>query len=512
MTQPRPLGRIVIVGGGTAGWMTAAVLARLVPGGTSVTLVESDAIGTVGVGEATLPSLSDLHRLLGIQEDAFIRATGATFKLGIEFAGWGAAGTRYFHPFGTYGRDAAGLPFHQLWLRKLAQDGPAAAGGIEDYCLSAVAAREGRFTRPAGEANAVLASLRYAFHLDAGLYAAFLRQYAEGGGVRRVEGRIREVALAPDTGCIDAVVLDDERQVAGDFFVDCSGFRSLLLGGALGVPFVSWQHWLPCDRALAVPSAVAGAAHPFTRSTTTGAGWRWRIPLQHRVGNGHVYASAFTDDGAAADALLAGLDSPATAEPRPIRFTAGVRERLWERNCVAVGLAGGFLEPLESTGIHLIQSGITRLMSLLPDSGHDPAGRAQYNRLLREEYEQARDFVLLHYIAAGRQDTPFWRHCRATTPPDTLAHAIELWRGRGRVMPPAGHLFTPPSWVAVLLGQAGPPQSYDLQADLLPAAELARFLAHLRDVIGRTAAAMPDHGAFIARNCAAAGAARTIAA
>ena len=467
-----------------------------------MTLVESEEIGTVGVGEATIPPLLDFNRFLGIDEDAFVRATGATFKLGIEFVDWGRRGERYLHPFGTFGRDVQGIKFHQLWLR---QAGLAAAdaGSLHDYCLTSVAARANRFTRPSGDPAAVLSSLRYAFHFDAGLYARFLRGMAERGSVTRVEGRISHVDLAPETGFIRAVELSDGRRIEGDLFVDCSGFRSLLLGEALGVPFTSWQHWLPCDRALAVPSESAAPLVPYTRATADTAGWRWRIPLQHRVGNGHVYASAFLSDDAAADALLKGLDGAPQADPRPLRFTAGVRERLWERNCVAIGLSGGFLEPLESTSIHLIQSGITRLMSLFPDSGHAPVERDAYNRQLRAEYEQVRDFIILHYQATDRDDAEFWRHCRSTPPPDSLAHNLELWRARGRVLPEPGSLFTEDSWIAVLMGQAGEPAAVDPLVAALPAEETSRFLHHLRTVIGQTAAAMPPHDQFIARHCAA---------
>ena len=499
-----PLRKVVIVGGGTAGWMAAAALARLTGAGTEVILVESEEIGTVGVGEATIPSLLDFNRYLGIDEDAFVAATGATFKLGIEFRDWGQLGDRYLHPFGTHGRDVEGVKFHQLWLRQSRLDGPAGkVGPLEDYCLTAVAARLNRFDRPAANPAAVLSTLRYAFHFDASLYAGFLRQLAEAGGVRRVEGRIGSVDLAPENGFVRAVELVDGRRVEGDFFIDCSGFRSLLLGNALGVPFTSWQHWLPCDRALAVPSANAGSLTPYTRASAGTAGWRWRIPLQHRVGNGHVYASAFISDEQAERDLLGGLEGAALADARPLRFTAGVRERLWERNCVAIGLAGGFLEPLESTSIHLIQSGITRLMSLFPDSGFAASERAEYNRLLRTEYEQIRDFVILHYHATGRDDSAFWNHCRTMAPPDTLAEKMALWRARARVIRDQGGLFSDDSWIAVLFGQGVEPAGYDPLVAGLPIDETRRFLRHLRDVIGQTARAMPDHADFIARHCPA---------
>ena len=508
MSGAAPVRRVVIVGGGTAGWMTAAAMARLTDAGVSVTLVESEEIGTVGVGEATIPSLLDFNRFLGIDEDAFVRATAATFKLGIEFVDWARIGDRYIHPFGTHGRDVQGVKFHQLWLRQSRLDGAQAdVGPLSDYCLSAVAARLGRFTRPSPNPATVLSSLSYAFHFDASLYARFLRGLAEDGGVVRVEGKVATVDLDPETGFIRAVELTDGRRIDGELFVDCSGFRSLLLGTTLEVPFTSWQQWLPCDRAVAVPSASTGRLLPFTRASAEAAGWRWRIPLQHRVGNGHVYASAFCSDDDATRAVLSGLDGAPLAEPRQLRFTAGVRERLWERNCVAIGLAGGFLEPLESTSIHLIQSGIARLMSLFPDSGFSPVERAEYNRLLCTEYEQVRDFIILHYHATARDDSDFWNHCRTMMLPTTLADKIALWRGRGRVIRDQGGLFTDDSWIAVLFGQGVMPEAHDPLADALPIDETGRFMAHLRGVTAQTAAAMPAHADFIAHHCATSAAA-----
>ncbi|UIJ47300.1 tryptophan 7-halogenase [Sphingomonas cannabina] len=499
-----PITRVVIVGGGTAGWMTAAALSRLTAAGVSVTLVESDEIGTVGVGEATIPPLLDFNRSLGIDEDAFVRATQATFKLGIELVGWGRESDRYIHPFGTIGRDAEGVEFHQIWLRQSRLPGAAGdVGPIGDYSLATVAARMGRFARPSSDPAAVLSSLSYAFHFDAGLYARFLRGFAEDGGVTRIEGKIVAVEQDPASGFITAVKLEDGRAIGGELFVDCSGFRSMLLGGTLGVPYRSWQHWLPCDRAIAVPSARAGAAPPYTRATAGKAGWRWRIPLQHRVGNGHVYSSAHLSDAEAEQVLLEGLDGAPMAEPRRLRFVAGRRERLWDRNCVAIGLAAGFIEPLESTSIHLIQSGITRLMALFPDSGFAQREIDEYNRWLVREYEQVRDFVVLHYHATERDDSDFWNHCRTMPIPDSLAERIELWRGKARIFREQGDLFTEDSWIAVLMGQNVIPQSFDPLVHALPVAESARFLQHLRHVIARTAAAMPTHEDFIARHCAA---------
>ncbi|MEG3088906.1 tryptophan halogenase family protein [Sphingomonas sp. PB4P5] len=501
-----PIRKVVIVGGGTAGWMTAAALSRLTAAGVSVTLVESDEIGTIGVGEATIPSLLDFNRMLGIDEDDFVRATRATFKLGIQFRNWARLGDEYLHPFGVHGRDVGGVSFHQLWLRQT-HDGATAydPGPIEDYCLSAVAAREGRFTRPSSNPAAVLSTLSYAFHFDAGLYASFLRDYAADGGVERIEGRVVTVDQHPETGLIEAVTLADGQRLDGDLFIDCSGFRALLLGETLGVPFTSWQHWLPCDRAWAVPSARLGDAVPYTRATAGSAGWRWRIPLQHRVGNGHVYSSQHLDDDQALRDLLGGLDGTPLAEPRQLRFVAGRRDRLWEGNCVAIGLSGGFLEPLESTSIHLIQSGITRLMSLFPNGAVDPVEVAEYNRLMLREYDHVRDFIILHYHATNRSDSPFWNACRTMELPPSLTAKLALWSGKARLLREAGELFTPDSWIAVLLGQRIRPSAFDPLAAALPMMESARLMAHLRDIVAKTAAAMPSHEQFIAEHCAAVG-------
>ncbi|MFS0774005.1 tryptophan halogenase family protein [Sphingomonas sp. 1P08PE] len=500
--DPHAIRKVVIVGGGTAGWMTAAAMTRLAEAGLSVTLVESEEIGTVGVGEATIPSLLDFNRMLGIDENAFVRATQATFKLGIQFRNWGRIGDTYLHPFGIHGKDAQGVSFHQLWLRQRSIGSD--SGPIEDYCLSAVAARLGRFTRPVENPAAVLSTLSYAFHFDAALYAAFLRDYAEEGGVRRVEGRVVAVEREADSGFVAGVTLADGRRLDGDLFVDCSGFRALLLGDELGVPFTSWQHWLPCDRAWAVPSPRVATMPPYTRATAGRGGWRWRIPLQHRTGNGHVYSSAHLGDDDALRELLDGLEGEPLAEPRQLRFVAGRRDRLWDRNCVAIGLAGGFLEPLESTSIHLIQAGITRLMSLFPDRSFDPVEIAEYNRQMLREYEQVRNFIILHYHATARSDSSFWDHCRTMDVPSSLQDKIALWSGKARLFREAGELFTPDSWIAVLLGQHVQPASFDPLAGALPAEGSARFMDHLRGIIASTAAAMPTHAQFIDRECAAA--------
>ncbi len=499
-----PIEKVVIVGGGSAGWMAAAALSRLTSSGVSITLVESEQIGTVGVGEATIPPLLDFNNALGLNEMEFVAATQGTFKLGIEFVDWGKLGDRYIHPFGKFGRPTYGLNFHQIWLRqRLLGKAESDPGPIDDYAIAIAAARRGRFTKPVANPDAVLSGLGYAYHFDAGLYAAFLRKFAEARGIKRIEGRIGSVRQDPENGFITAVELEDGRAIDGDFFVDCSGFRSLLLGDTLGVPYRSWKHWLPCDSAIAIPTAPAGEPIPYTRSSAEAGGWRWRIPLQHRVGNGHVFSSAQTDDETALQRLMDGLDAPVIGDPRTLRFTAGRREKLWEKNCVAIGLSAGFIEPLESTSIHLIQSGIFRLMSLFPDKGFSPREISEYNRRLVEEYEHIRDFIILHYKATERDDSDFWNHVRLMDIPDSLAERLELWRGKGRIFRENNSLFTEESWIAVLLGQNIIPQAADPLVAMLPVGETTQFMSNMRKIVGQTAEAMPTHQAFISQNCAA---------
>jgi tryptophan halogenase len=504
-TPPRhgPIRQVVVFGGGTAGWMCAAALSRLVEhAGVSVTLIESDEIGTVGVGEATIPSLRLFNNLLGLDEDDFVRQTQGTFKLGIEFVDWHRPGSRYLHPFGAPGMDMQGLPFHQFWL-KLAQSGEPGLGALDDNVLCAVAARAHRFTRPVGAPDSVLATLGYAFHFDAGLYARHLRRYSEARGVQRIEGRLDEVVLDAQTGFIRALRLQGERLVEGELFIDCSGFNGLLIGQALGVPFDDWSALLPCDRAVAVPCERTGPLLPYTRATADSAGWRWRIPLQHRTGNGHVYCSEFMSDDEATARLLSNLDGAPLAEPRLLRFRAGRRQRFWQKNCVAIGLSAGFLEPLESTSIHLIQVGIAKLLSTFPDLGFDPLEVDLYNEGIALQYDSVRDFLVLHYHATERDDSPFWRRCRAMRISDSLHRKIERFRAKGRLASAAEDLFKDHNWLAVLLGQGVQPRAYDPLVDSLPVDYLRRYLQHTRDVVARTAQAMPMHEDFIRRNCQA---------
>jgi tryptophan 7-halogenase len=497
--------KIVIVGGGTSGWMSAAALARMIEhAGVSVTLIESDEIGAVGVGEATIPSIRTFNTMLGLDENDFVRHTQGSFKLGIEFVDWYRLGGRYIHPFGTYGLDMQGIRFHQFWL-KLKQLGDAALGDLSEYNLCTSAAVLNRFTRPRGGKDSVLASLGYAFHFDAGLYARYLRKYSETRGVRRIEGKIVDVRLRSDDGFITSVVLEDGRTVDGELFLDCSGFRSLLLGQTYQVAFQDWSHWLPCNRAVAIPCERTAPLLPYTRSTADAAGWRWRIPLQHRTGNGYVYCSQYISDEDARAQLLRGLDGAPRAEARVLKFTAGCRSKFWVKNCIAIGLAGGFLEPLESTSIHLVQTGIAKLMVLFPDRSFSATEIDAYNGYALQEYEKIRDFLILHYKATQRDDTPFWRRCRDMSIPESLQQKIDLFSAKGRALPTPDDLFTEHSWIAVMLGQGIEPEGYDPLVDSLPIEELRRFVQHARDVVSKTAHAMPLHHAFIDQHCPAPG-------
>ena len=500
--ESRRIREVLVVGGGTAGWMAAAALTRLGPG-VRVRLVESEEIGTVGVGEATIPPIASFNAMLGVREAEFLAATQGTFKLGIEFVDWGRLGDRYMHPFGEIGLGIEGVKFHQFWL---SQREAGDATPLGDYSLCAVAARLNRFAPGDPDPRTVLSSLKHAYHFDAGLYAAFLRRYAEARGVERIEGKIAHVALRPEDGYVEAVVTDDGRSLEAELFIDCTGFRGLLIEGALQAGYEDWSRWLPCDRALAAPSANTGPLTPYTRATADVAGWRWRIPLQHRTGNGHVYCSGFTSDEAARDALVAGIEGELLAEPRPLRFVTGRRRAQWVKNCVALGLSSGFLEPLESTSIHLVQSGISKLLALFPDRDFDPLLAAEFNRLSQLQFEQVRDFIVLHYKATQRSDSPFWRHVAEIPTPDSLSRRIELFRAGGRFFREGDELFSEASWIAVMIGQNIMPEGHDPLADAVDTGAVSRKLAGLRDIIARTAQAMPGHEAFVRRHCAAAGA------
>ncbi|MBI1402632.1 MAG: tryptophan halogenase [Porphyrobacter sp.] len=497
------LRKLVIVGGGTAGWITAAAFARLLGHSLEIELVESEAIGTVGVGEATIPQIIRLNAILGIDENAFLKATSGTFKLGIEFADWGRIGSRYLHTFGDTGMNLGNVAFHHYWRRSTFGEAAPDPQGLWHWSLHQRAAEEARFGKLDRVGNTAMTGLAYAYHFDAGRYARFLRAYAEARGVTRTEGIVESVARDGESGDITTIALAGGREVAGDFFIDCTGFRALLLGEALGTGYEDWSKWLPCDRALAVPSERLPVLVPYTRATAKSAGWQWRIPLQHRTGNGHVYSSGFTSDEAAADTLLEGLDTKALGDPRPIRFTTGRRAAFWAHNCVGIGLSSGFLEPLESTSIHLIQSHVSRLIQLFPQGGDAAAMRGEYNRRCAAEFAQIRDFLILHYHRTDREDSAFWRYCKHMEVPDSLTHKLELFAAAGRVGRDVDDLFRDASWVQVMLGQGIVPAGYDRMADQIGEDQLAAFLADLRRVIERSVAGLPRHEEYIARHCAA---------
>ena len=498
----RPKRRVVIVGGGTAGWMSAAALARLLPHMCDVRLVESAEIGIVGVGEATLPHLRAFVETLGLDEAEFMRATHATFKLGIDFRDFGRIGDSYLHPFGAFGVEQRGVPFHHYWLRMRA------AGRGDDlfgYSLCNVMAAAGRFAPPSPDPASFLSTYSYAYQFDATLFAPYLRDWSIARGVARTEGRVVEVERDGESGDVTALKLASGERIEGDLFIDCSGFASLLLGRTLDEPWEDWSGWLPCDRAVAAPCRSADdGIEPYTRATAMTAGWRWRIPLQHRVGNGYVYSSSHIADEAAADALVASIEGEPLAEPRLLKFRAGRRRRSWVNNVVGVGLASGFLEPLESTSIYLAQAAITQLVELFPVGERvAEAERREFNRLVDLEYDRIRDFLILHYHATTRDDSSFWDHVRTMRIPDSLADKMELWRHAGRVVKYTQGLFLEPSWVAVYIGQNIVPERWDRRADSVDEPNLGRAMDRLRDQIAGAVGKMPDHKAFIDRRNAA---------
>ena len=492
--------KVVIVGGGSAGWMAAAVLGRAMGKLLDIELVESDAIATVGVGEATIPQIRLLNRFLGFDEDAFIRQTQATFKLGIAFEGWGRPDERYIHAFGDIGLPLGMQPFSQYWLKARAAGG---AAPLWDYSLNAQAAFAGKFARIEKVGETSLDGIKYAFHFDATLYARLLRKTAEAHGVTRTEGTVADVRLRADDGFIESLQLDNGARVTGDLFIDCTGFRAVLIEGALQAGYEDWSCFLPCNRAIAVPSTTDGPMRPYTQSLARPAGWQWRIPLQHRTGNGHVFSSAHMSDDEATAILLGNLEGEALAEPRIIRFTTGHRRQFWRRNCIALGLAAGFMEPLESTAIYLVQAGISRLLGLFPDKTCAAALVEEYNRQTLFEYERIRDFLILHYKATQRSDTAFWRDCAHMDIPHSLAHKIALFAQSGLILRDGQELFTEPGWLQVMTGQHITAHSYHHQADLVPQQQLEAVLADLRRLIAETVQAMPGHADFIRQHCAA---------
>jgi tryptophan halogenase len=491
----RPVRRVVIAGGGTAGWMVAACLSKTMGKLLDIQLIESNEIGTVGVGEATIPTLLMFHNLLGLDEHEVMAETSATFKLGISFEHWRNVGEHYIHAFGSTGQDHWTAGFQHFWLegrkRGLARD-------YGDYCLELRASQEERF------AHLPRTSMNYAYHLDATRYGQYLRRYSEGYGVRRIEGKIERVNLDEATGHIRSLTLASGAEVEGDLFIDCTGFRGLLIGQTLGVPYEDWSHWLPCDSALAVQTASVRPARPYTRSIAHDAGWQWQIPLQSRVGNGMVYCSRYMDDERARALLLGNVEGEVMTKPLQLRFKPGQRKEVWRANCVAIGLSSGFIEPLESTSIHLIQRGVIRLMQMFPNDGIAQADIDEYNRQSQTEIEHIRDFVVLHYHVMNRDDSTFWKECRAMSIPESLARRIELFRETGRVFRFQNELFAENSWIQVMLGQGITPQQHHPIAELMSDEELKRFLETIRGNVERTVAQLPPHQSYVERFCGAA--------
>ncbi len=492
MMQTYSKRRVVVAGGGTAGWMAAAALARTMGDAIELTLIESDAIGTIGVGESTIPPLVVYNRLLGISEAEFMRATQATFKLGINFEHWKTVGESYFHSFGTTGRDHWSAGFQHFWMHGQAKGHTAS---FDDYCIELQAARLSKFAHlPDNRIN-------YAYQLDSSLYAAFLRKLAEADGARRIEGKIAEVHLHGESGDIASLLLESGERIEGDLFIDCTGFRALLMEGALGVGYDDWSHYLPCDSAIAVQTASVRPPLPYTRAIAHDAGWQWRIPLQHRQGNGIVYCSRYLDKDAALERLFSSVEGERLTQPNFIRFTTGARTKQWHRNCIAIGLAGGFMEPLESTSIHLIQRAILRLVRMFPMGEVSERDVAEFNDQQMTDMEQIRDFLILHYNATERRDSPFWRQCADMAIPESLTHKIELFRETGRVFRKNEELFVENSWVQVMMGQGIMPHAYHPVATKLSDAELDHLLSGLRDNVAKTVANLPDHHAYVAQYC-----------
>lgn len=484
--------KVVVVGGGTAGWITAASLATLLGKNFELCLVESEQIGTVGVGEATIPTLFTLHQLLKINEQDFLTAVNATFKLGISFENWRNVSEDYIHSFGWTGQDCWAAGFQHFWLkgkeRGLSTD-------YGDYCPELIAAKLNKFAITKGE------GLNYAYHIDSGLYAKFLRGLAEKGGCKRIEGKINHVATNANSGFIESVKLESGEVVGGDLFIDCSGFRALLMEQTLKTGYEDWTHWLPCDSAIAIQTESVRAPVPYTRSIARDSGWQWRIPLQSRVGNGFVYSSQYQSDDNALQTLLGNIEGPIRTEPNPIKFTTGQRALHWNKNCVAIGLSGGFIEPLESTSIHLIQRAVIRLMQMFPYDGIRDPDVAEFNRQMKQETEHIRDFIILHYHVTNRRDTDFWRYVSGMSLPDSLEHRIDLFKQTGRVFQMPDELFSENSWVQVMLGQGITPEQYHPIVNMMSDRELEGFLSEIKRNVKARVGQLPSHSDFLNHYC-----------
>lgn len=486
--------KVVIAGGGTAGWIAAAALSNKLHGIVDITLIESDEIGTVGVGESTIPPIRTFHRLLKIDEQEFMRATAATFKLGILFDNWRNGQDRYVHSFGITGKSTWACEFHHFWLHSLTRG---VQSEIGDYCLELQAAKQNKF------AVSPQLDINYAYHLDASIYAKFLRTFSERYGVQRIEGKIKEVRQNPESGFIEALVLQSGQVIEGDLFIDCTGFRGLLIEQTLKSGYQEWNQWLLCDSAVAVQTESVGPAVPYTRSIAHEAGWRWRIPLQHRVGNGLVYCSRYMSDDQAAEKLMREVEGRPITEPRVIKFRTGRRNHFWNKNVLALGLASGFIEPLESTSIHLVITGVSRLIHMFPFGGVTQPFVDQYNTDVRAEVEAVRDFVILHYKVTDREDTPFWRECKHMAVPELLARRIQMFKERGHVWQGSDDLFRIDSWFQVMLGQGIHPEHYHHMTKAMSDQDLNYFLNGIRGSIGRTLERMPQHQDFLNEYCKA---------
>jgi len=491
--QNQAVSKVVILGGGTAGWMTAAALSRLLPESRyNIQLVESDAIGTVGVGEATLPHLRFFNQRLGIDEKTFIQQTNATIKLGIEFSNWRANGHSYIHPFGDYGANISGIPFHHVLLKHHQAD------ALSDYAPSVQMCYQQKFAIPNENDDALLNQYGYAYHIDAGKYARFLRQFAEARGVNRIEGKVIDVLMKASNGNIDGIILISGERIQGDFFIDCSGFSGRLIEQTLHAGYEDWTHWLPCNKAWAVPCERENAPLPYTKSIARDAGWQWQIPLQNRMGNGIVFCDDFVSSETAAKTLMSNLPGKASVEPKLLRFTTGKRKKMWVNNCVAIGLSSGFLEPLESTSIQLIQAAIMKLVDLFPDNTTMQSKAKVFNQHMDNEMHRVKDFLILHYHATERTDTEFWRHCREMSIPTSLQEQLDIWKECAAINTYKNGLFLFPSWLAVLLGQGVKPEQTDIRASNLPANEVNQLLNNMSSAIQQHVSQLPSHEQFLA--------------
>ncbi|MBC7917595.1 MAG: tryptophan 7-halogenase [Rhodoferax sp.] len=499
--QNKPLKTIVIVGGGTAGWMTAMALSAAFQKSYTIRVIESDEIGIVGVGEATIPMIKLFNKTAGIDENDFMKRTQGTFKLGIEFVNWGKLGDRYMHAFGGIGRPLGAAKFEHYWMKMNAQG---KAPYINEYSISNMAALANKFMPPdPNTPNSPLGEITYAYHFDAGLYSKYLSEIGQSRGVLRTEGKIVRVSQCEGDGYVDAVIMENGERIEGDLFIDCSGFRGLLIEQTLKTGYEDWTHWLPCDRALAVPCESAAVLTPYTRSTAHRAGWQWRIPLQHRIGNGHVYSSKHMSDDEAAAILLANLDGKPLADPRPLKFTTGMRKKAWNKNVVAIGLSSGFMEPLESTSIHMVQSAIAQLIEYFPDQGFNQTDIDEFNRYSRFHYETIRNFIILHYHQNQRTDSQFWKACAHMEVPELLKQKMNLFKARGRIVRLDNELFSEIGWLQVMLGQNLRPENYPVTVDLVSDAGMLEYMEGIRSLIARCVDVIPDHAAYIAKFCAA---------